>query len=798
MSNDRGKANFTVMQIDSEGKPANKEQGLAYDHSYTNYELPYQPNMRDIAKDDKDEFEVLKGISDLSEAVEVVTKSTLFGKPESEVIEHPGAFKAKAEAAGMSTEAYAHSVLSGDSKADGKTRKQASLALTLMGMHHKSAAQIEMKTGGTQTYGGAAKLIARKFERGASKIAGRPKSEFLYDYRNHAYNRDVNRKQKFYPEGTTAQERTASYNKKRGEDRTDLAIIDDMVAGKSDSYGRPIGAKEFNDFEVKELDSGLIVKSSAEHYTREPKAPSRVAISPKKLTEYRANRMGKQVGREIDQNWNKEAVPPIADKTRAVIEDLKKPTVLVQEARMGVKNLPLARRANLPLRVGASLLGGAAAIGLAHHALKGKPKPAETKGFELEIKGKPLTGSVHGGGSIPPSFNVPGSSLTGGATGDSGGGTTPTESPTNFANSAPVASATPLPEDTEIKGIGEIAQEGGKVFMRVADDVVPAVIRRASGSSKEEKTVRKELVIKRLNPSKVNKWRRTASVAPKSLPTDEKNILFTPVSDVYNKAKQKVGQVSQDVKSTMQQNKDAFVLTGDSYNRKYRPSNKAIPKPSAPVTPPSKPVATPAEDTESGLSKAVRYGKYGAAGAAGLGAGYLLTRPTEETKGLEEGIEIKELSPKEISDLSSRYPEVREGLAQHDKMMGHLKQAQDQAKFKDASYKKAIKAGKEEIGKLSKYKTAVKIGAPLAAAGIAGSYLLGRRNAETKGFDEEIEEKSVGTHLLAGGAGLITGLYLSKSPEKKEEIVIESPGRHKEESVRIKPVKMEKINNRNR
>lgn len=45
-------------------------------------------------------------------------------------IKHPGAFKAKAKAAGMSTKDYANK----EKGASGTTGKQARLALTLMGM----------------------------------------------------------------------------------------------------------------------------------------------------------------------------------------------------------------------------------------------------------------------------------------------------------------------------------------------------------------------------------------------------------------------------------------------------------------------------------------------------------------------------------------------------------------------------------------------------------------------------------------------------------------------------------------
>jgi len=52
-------------------------------------------------------------------------------------IKHPGAFKAKAKAAGMSTSAYASKVLKKGSGASTATKKQASLAKTLGKMRKK-------------------------------------------------------------------------------------------------------------------------------------------------------------------------------------------------------------------------------------------------------------------------------------------------------------------------------------------------------------------------------------------------------------------------------------------------------------------------------------------------------------------------------------------------------------------------------------------------------------------------------------------------------------------------------------
>jgi hypothetical protein len=62
---------------------------------------------------------------------------TLFGKPRSEVIKHPGAFKAKAEHAGMSTGAFAAKVTKPGSKASAQTKKQAGLAKAFSTMRAK-------------------------------------------------------------------------------------------------------------------------------------------------------------------------------------------------------------------------------------------------------------------------------------------------------------------------------------------------------------------------------------------------------------------------------------------------------------------------------------------------------------------------------------------------------------------------------------------------------------------------------------------------------------------------------------
>ena len=61
-------------------------------------------------------------------------KGTLFGKPRGDVIKHPGAFKAKAKAAGMSTGQFTSKVLAKGSGASTQTKRQANLAKTFAGM----------------------------------------------------------------------------------------------------------------------------------------------------------------------------------------------------------------------------------------------------------------------------------------------------------------------------------------------------------------------------------------------------------------------------------------------------------------------------------------------------------------------------------------------------------------------------------------------------------------------------------------------------------------------------------------
>src|SRR5262245_55330313 len=60
----------------------------------------------------------------------MAAKGTLFGKPREEVVKRPGAFTAKAKAAGKSTGAYAQQVLKEGSQASTRTKRQAALAQT--------------------------------------------------------------------------------------------------------------------------------------------------------------------------------------------------------------------------------------------------------------------------------------------------------------------------------------------------------------------------------------------------------------------------------------------------------------------------------------------------------------------------------------------------------------------------------------------------------------------------------------------------------------------------------------------
>lgn len=59
-------------------------------------------------------------------------KGTLFGKPRSEVIKHPGAERNAAKKAGMSTRAF----MEKNKNAPGKEGKRARLGLALEKMHH--------------------------------------------------------------------------------------------------------------------------------------------------------------------------------------------------------------------------------------------------------------------------------------------------------------------------------------------------------------------------------------------------------------------------------------------------------------------------------------------------------------------------------------------------------------------------------------------------------------------------------------------------------------------------------------
>lgn len=64
-------------------------------------------------------------------------KGTLFGKPRGQVVKRPGAFGRKAKAAGMSTSAYARTVLSSKGRHSKRTVLQANLARTFAKMRRK-------------------------------------------------------------------------------------------------------------------------------------------------------------------------------------------------------------------------------------------------------------------------------------------------------------------------------------------------------------------------------------------------------------------------------------------------------------------------------------------------------------------------------------------------------------------------------------------------------------------------------------------------------------------------------------
>jgi hypothetical protein len=94
--------------------------------------------------------------------------STLFGKPRDQVVKHPGAFSAKAKAAGKSTSEYANE----KSHAGGTLGKQAALAKAFATMRAKKArfggvfdsqdkpqekSKPRVRFGGSMCHGGMAK-----------------------------------------------------------------------------------------------------------------------------------------------------------------------------------------------------------------------------------------------------------------------------------------------------------------------------------------------------------------------------------------------------------------------------------------------------------------------------------------------------------------------------------------------------------------------------------------------------------------------------------------------------------------
>jgi len=65
-----------------------------------------------------------------------MAKGTLFGKPIGQVIKRPGSFSKKAKARGMSAKAFASAIMSKRIKASTRTKRQASLARTMMSWKH--------------------------------------------------------------------------------------------------------------------------------------------------------------------------------------------------------------------------------------------------------------------------------------------------------------------------------------------------------------------------------------------------------------------------------------------------------------------------------------------------------------------------------------------------------------------------------------------------------------------------------------------------------------------------------------
>jgi hypothetical protein len=63
-----------------------------------------------------------------AKATESHMHGTLFGRPRSSVIKHPGSFSKAAKSAGMSTAQYASHVLKPNSRASTTTKRRAALA----------------------------------------------------------------------------------------------------------------------------------------------------------------------------------------------------------------------------------------------------------------------------------------------------------------------------------------------------------------------------------------------------------------------------------------------------------------------------------------------------------------------------------------------------------------------------------------------------------------------------------------------------------------------------------------------
>jgi hypothetical protein len=164
-------------------------------------------------------------------------------------IKRPGAFRAKAKAAGMGTAAYARHVLQDGSRADERTKRQARLALTLRRLRGKAVNKNRdlVNTGWTDE-ARAASLAVRRAKAAERKRQRDREREQMFDRQRQ--NGGRNFIENWYPRGRDGRSEDPHYGTPTPE--APYGYIEGTMEPRKeplyDRYGRPIVPRPWEDY----------------------------------------------------------------------------------------------------------------------------------------------------------------------------------------------------------------------------------------------------------------------------------------------------------------------------------------------------------------------------------------------------------------------------------------------------------------------------------------------------------------------------------------------------------------------